>query len=155
MARQLGIEIFIFSINTINYAVKKYTDSNIEIVLKGKILVNLFSKLFLDYHSYIDIFLISELNKFLLYWNYNYTINLEPRTKPHYRSLHRMSRNKLLILKKYLENNLHKEFIWISTLLVVSSILFTKKPDDSLRFCVNYWKFNVITIKNYYPIFLI
>ena len=34
-------------------------------------------------------------------------------------------------------------------------ILFDWKPDRSLRFCVDYWGFNNITIKNWYPLSLI
>lgn len=44
LARQPGIKIFTLSINAINYAVKKHTDSDIEIALKEKTSVDLFSK---------------------------------------------------------------------------------------------------------------
>ena len=59
------------------------------------------------------------------------------------------------MLKKYLKNNLIKKFIRVSSSSTVSSILFIKKFDEKLRFCVNYRKFNVIIIKNRYLLSLI
>ena len=42
------------------------------------------------------------------------------------------------MLKKYLKNNLVKEFIRLSFFSVISLILFIKKLKKDLRFCVNY-----------------
>jgi hypothetical protein len=58
-------------------------------------------------------------------------------------------------MKKYLKEHLNKEFIESSTTLYASSILFAKKSDDELRFCVDYKKLNVIIKKNRYSISLI
>lgn len=63
-----------------------------------------------------------------------------------------MSRDKLLILKKYLKNNLRKGFIKVDTLSVVSPVLFAKKAGGGLRFYVDYRKLNTITIKDCYPV---
>lgn len=35
------------------------------------------------------------------------------------------------------------------------SVLFARKPEGGLQFCINYWQLNAITIKNRYPLFLI
>lgn len=72
-----------------------------------------------------------------------------------YRSLYKMSKNKLLVLKKYLKDNLYKRFIWVNTFLIASLILFTWKPSSSLCFYIDYQKLNAITIKNCYLISLI
>lgn len=64
MAKQFKIKLFIFSINDIDYIIKKYIDSDIKIAIK-KSLVNLFSKLSSDFHFYADILLILESNKLL------------------------------------------------------------------------------------------
>ncbi len=62
---------------------------------------------------------------------------------------------KLQKIKKYLEKNLKKKFITFSKALCASLILFVKKKDNSLRFCVNYRKLNTLTKKDYYLILLI
>jgi len=45
---------------------------------------------------------------------------------------------KLQKIKEYLEENLKKKFITFSKDSFASSILFVKKKDDSLCFCMNY-----------------
>ena len=155
LAKRPDVEIFTLSINVINHAMKKHSNSNIQIVLNGKTLANLFSKLPPDYHSYANVFLVSELDKLLPHRTYDYAINLEPGTKPNHRPLYKMSKDELLIFKKYLEDNLYNRFIQTSTSFTASSILFAKKPRRSLCFYVDYQKFNAITIKNYYLIPLV
>jgi hypothetical protein len=66
-----------------------------------------------------------------------------------------MSENKLLVLCKFLEKNLSKGFIRVSLSLIASLVLFAKKPNRGLRFCVDYQALNTIIIKNYYPLPLI
>ena len=66
-----------------------------------------------------------------------------------------MSRDELLVLKKYLDDNLIKEFIWASFSSAAFSVLFVHKPEDDLQFCVNYRDLNVIMIKNHYSLLLI
>ena len=63
-----------------------------------------------------------------------------------------MSILKLMKTKKYLKENFKKEFINLSIAFYVSSIFFAAKFNESLRFCVDYRKLNVIIIKNRYPI---
>lgn len=98
MTTQSEIEIFIININAINYVIKKYIDSNIKIAPKRKTSVDLFSKLSLEYHSYINFFSILESDKLLPHWNYNYKINLVSRSKPDYETLYKMSRDEFVIL---------------------------------------------------------
>ncbi len=62
---------------------------------------------------------------------------------------------KLQKIKKYLEENLKKKFITFSKALFALLILFVKKKDDSLCFCVNYWKLNALIKRNHYSILLI
>ena len=59
------------------------------------------------------------------------------------------------MLKKYLDDNLIKEFIRLSKFSVVSFVLFARKLDDDLRLCVDYRALNVIIIKNRYSLSLI
>jgi hypothetical protein len=55
-----------------------------------------------------------------------------------------MSRNELIALKKWLKENLRKGFIRFSSLPTASPILFVKKADKGLRFCINYQKLSNI-----------
>ncbi len=66
-----------------------------------------------------------------------------------------MSKKEFLLVNKYLEKHLNKNFIKLSIASYVLLILFTKKFDEDLRFCVNYQKLNVIIKKNKYSILLI
>ena len=66
-----------------------------------------------------------------------------------------MSIDKLKIVKEYLKNNLNKDFIQISSVLIVSSMLFIQKSKEKLRFCINYRKLNAIIKKNRYLLSLI
>ncbi len=58
-------------------------------------------------------------------------------------------------IKKYLIKYLNKEFISLSFAFYVSLILFVKKKDKSLRFCVNYKKLNTLIKRNRYSLSLI
>jgi hypothetical protein len=66
-----------------------------------------------------------------------------------------MSEDELLVLHKFLEENLSKGFIQANLSFVASLILFAKKPSGGLRFYVDYRVLNIITIKNRYPLPLI
>ncbi len=66
-----------------------------------------------------------------------------------------MSSHKLQKVKEYLEENLKKKFITLSKASFASSILFVEKKDDSLRFCMNYWKLNALIKRDRYSILLI
>ena len=58
-------------------------------------------------------------------------------------------------LKTYIEINLANSFIRPSKSPVGALILFNRKPDGSLRFCVDYWGLSNLTIKNQYLLPLI
>jgi hypothetical protein len=55
-------------------------------------------------------------------------------------------------LRKWLDENLAKEFIRASSSPARAPILFVKKGDGSLRLCVDYRGLNEGTIKNWYPL---
>jgi hypothetical protein len=66
-----------------------------------------------------------------------------------------MSEDKLLVLRKFLDENLAKGFIHTSVSPAVSLVLFAKKPGRGFCFCIDYYALNTITIKNRYPLPLI
>jgi len=66
-----------------------------------------------------------------------------------------MSRDELLVLKKYLEDHLKKGFVRASSSPISSPVLFVKKPGGGLRLCVDYRALNALSTKNQYPLPLI
>jgi hypothetical protein len=66
-----------------------------------------------------------------------------------------MSRIEIEKFRRYLNENLIKEFIRINRSHVVSSVIFVKKSEEELCFYVNYRALNAITIKNRYSLLLI
>ena len=73
---------------------------------------------------------------------------------PLYKRLYLISKDELLVIKKYINKHLNKGFIYPSISLVVTPILLIKKL-GGIQFCINYKGFNTIIIKNQYPILLI
>jgi len=63
-------------------------------------------------------------------------------------ALYNISRNKILELDRYLNENLSKDFIQVSHSQTIISVLFVKKLEEELCFCVNYQDLNAITVKN-------
>ncbi len=66
-----------------------------------------------------------------------------------------MSLYKLQKVKKYLNENLFKEFITLSKASYFSSVLFALKANENLWFCVDYRKLNAIIKRNRYSLSLI
>jgi len=53
-------------------------------------------------------------------------------------ALYDMSRDEILELRRYLNENLSKNFIQVSHFQTIVSVLFIKKLKEELHFCVNY-----------------
>jgi hypothetical protein len=88
--------------------------------------------------------------------SYDHTIVLQEGTTPPFAgSNYSLSPAELKVLDQYIKDNLRKGFIRHSQSPAAAPILFVKKPDGSLRLCVDYRGLNKITIKNRYPLPLI
>ena len=85
----------------------------------------------------------------------NHAIKLLNDWQPLYSPIYSLKLVELETLKAYIKNNLAKSFIRPSKSLAEASIFFDKKPDGSLRLCVDYQGFNNLTIKNQYSLFLV
>ena len=59
-----------------------------------------------------------------------------------------MSKDKLLVIKKYINKYFNKRFICSSIFLTAAPILLTKKLGGGIQFCVDYRGLNTIIIKN-------
>ena len=66
-----------------------------------------------------------------------------------------MSTPELEEVRKYLIENLKKGYIMLNDSPFASPVLFVKKKDGSLRFCINYRRLNIIFKKDRYPLPLI
>ncbi|KAI0993516.1 hypothetical protein K3495_g14669, partial [Podosphaera aphanis] len=125
---------------------------DIEEALRDKPKINPAEKLPKVYHDYLQVFPQEEADKLPPHRSSDHQIILQPGTEPPWGPLYGMSREELLVLRKYIEENLEKGFIRPSTSPTSSPVLFVKKPNGGLRVCVDYRALNEITVKNRYPI---
>ena len=108
-----------------------------------------------EYHEFLDVFSRQLADTLPPHQPHDHHICLKPESQLIFESLYDMSRDELLVLKKYLDNNLTKEFIQASFSPAAFSVLFVHKPEDGLWFCVDYRGLNAIMIKNCYLLLLI
>jgi hypothetical protein len=107
------------------------------------------------YHEFLNVFDKKAFNILASHRSYDHKIMLKKNVVSDYTSLYKMFEEKLKIIKKYLEDNLKKRFIIVSRFSFVSSVMFMKKANESLKFCVNYKKLNQLNKKNRYSLSLI
>ncbi|GJP79414.1 hypothetical protein CLOP_g9648 [Closterium sp. NIES-67] len=86
------------------------------------------------------------------YRTHQHEILEEPGSKQTFRAPYRLSPTELTDMKKQIEYLLAKGLIRPSTSPYGAPVLFTPKPDESLRMCIDYRALNKQTIKNKYPI---
>ena len=84
-----------------------------------------------------------------------HVIKLEEGKQPLFGPIFSLGQLELKTLKTYIKTNLVNGFIRPLKSPTGAPLLFDWKPDRSLRFCVDYWGLNNITIKNWYPLPLI
>ena len=65
-----------------------------------------------------------------------------------YKRPYPISKDKLLVIKKYINIHLNKGFICFSIFLITAPILLTKKLGGGIQFYINYKGLNTIIIKN-------
>ena len=114
------------------------------------------SKVPSKYANFTDVFspkLATELPKYMRI--NDHAIKLVDDWQPPYGLIYSLSSVELEKLKAYIKNNLVSNFIRPSKSPAGALILFDKKPDGSLRLCVDYQGLNNLTIKNWYPLPLI
>ena len=101
----------------------------------------------IEYADFADVFfltLVHELPSHALHDHAIETSNSQPLFGP----IYLLSAVELNVLKKYIKDNLEKDFIIPFTSLAGALILFMKKKDGGLRLCINYWDLNVLIRKN-------
>ena len=108
-----------------------------------------------EYHEFLDVFSRQLTDTLPPHQPHDHHIHLKLGSQLIFEPLYGMFRDELLVLKKYLDDNLIKEFIWASFFSAAFPVLFVHKPEDDLWFCVDYRGLNAITIKNCYLLLLI
>ncbi len=155
------IEVFALFMTNINREIAYNTQNDLNALNVSSIdettqnLKDIKAKLSSKYHEFLDVFDRAQSNKLLSHRFYDHKIELISDSTFSRCRAYRMSFVKLLKVKKYLNENLSKEFITSSQALYFSPVLFALKANEDLRFCVNYRKLNVIFKRNRYSLSLI
>ncbi len=145
MNKKKNVNLFFVILKDVKKHLEKH--NKLDIVIKNILSV--------EYHEFLNVFDKKTFNIFVLHRLYDHKIVLKKNVILEYTSLYKMFEKELKIVKKYLENNLKKEFIIANRSSFVSSIMFMKKTNESLRFCVDYKKLNQLIKKNRYSLSLI
>ena len=107
------------------------------------------------YRDLADVFSPSNANSLPPHRDEDHAIELEPGKTPPFGPLYNLSEYQLKTLREYIDENLANGFIRPSKSSAGAPVLFTPKPDGTLRLCVDYRGLNSMTIKNRYPLPLI
>lgn len=108
------------------------------------------------YYNDIKIFLKIKTIKLISHRKENHEISLMLEIELSFIKNYRlMFEQKLIAIRKYLNEHLVKEFIRSSSLKTIASMLLIRKSNENLRFCVDYRDLNNITKKSRYLISLI
>ena len=109
-----------------------------------------------EYSDYSDVFSAENAAELPENTGMNeHAIELEEGKQPPFGPIYSLGPVELETLKTYIKTNLANGFIRPSKSPAGAPILFDRKPDGSLRLCVDYRGLNNITIKNQYPLPLI
>ncbi len=145
MNKRKNVNLFSIILKNVEKHFEKHNKSNI--VIKDV--------LSFEYHEFLDVFDKKAFNTLISHRFYDHKIVLKKDVIFDYISLYKMFEKELKIVKKYLEDNLEKKFIVASRSSFASSVMFMKKTNESLRFCVDYRKLNQLIKKNRYSLSLI
>ncbi len=112
-------------------------------------------KLSSEYQKFLDVFDQAQADKLSSHRLYDHKIELTSDEMSSCCRAYWMSLYKLQKVKKYLNENLFKEFITFSKASYFSLVLFILKANEDLQFCVDYRKLNAIIKRNHYSLSLI
>jgi len=142
------VKIFAVTVSKIDRLIitveNKLEEVNLHELFHAEALKQVKVKLFFEYHDYLDVFDRAMIDQLSSHRFYDHKIKLIDEETLSRSRLYQMFDYKLQKIKKYLINHLNKEFIFFSFASYVSLILFIKKKDESLYFCVNYRKLNAL-----------
>jgi len=159
LVKRLNVTTFAIIITKIDRLLKtarnKSENINLQELSHEEILKEVKAKLSSKYHDYLDVFDRAMTDQLFSHRLYDHKIELIDERTSSWSRLYHMSDYKLQKMKNYLIEHLNKSFISSSSISYASLILFIKKKDDSLRFCVDYRKLNALIKRNCYFLLLI
>jgi transposase InsO family protein len=109
-------------------------------------------KLLKGYNDLKDVFSKAASDTLAPHREYDLKIELEKDANLGFSPLRHHTLEELKACKQYLVENLHKGFIDHSQAPFAAPILFARKSNGGLRFCVDYRKLNAMTRKDRYPL---
>jgi len=108
-----------------------------------------------EYYEFADVFSKTQAEALTSHHPYDFQINLEEGAQPPVGPIYSLSTSEQEALKRFIEKNLNIDFIQPTFSLHSTSVLFVKKKDGSLCFCVDFCNLNHIFKKDHYLLPLI
>ncbi len=130
------------------------TQEDLEVYWQSKNVNSVIILLF-RYFKFLNVFFKKNVDILSLHQAHDYVIHLKEDAQLSIFTLYNMSCDEILELRHYLNKNLSKDFIQVNHFQTIISVLFIKKFEEELCFCMNYWDLNAITVKNRYSLLLI
>ena len=97
------------------------------------------TKIPVEYSDYSNVFSAKNIAELPENTGINkYIIKLEESKQLPFGPIYTLEPVELETLKTYIKTNLANGFIWLSKSFTKAFIFFNKKPDRSLRLCINY-----------------
>ena len=107
------------------------------------------------YSDFMDIFNKAKTNVFSGHSKHDLAIKTEDNKILLFGPVYDHSKLELDILHEYIRDMYAKSFIVSSKSFFRVPIFFTKKKDEGLRLCINFWGLNAIIKKNKHPLPLV
>lgn len=146
LAKKSDVQIFSVTLEDIDFELNK----------KAKPITDPKSIVPSEYHDILDVFSKEKADELPPHRKYDHKIELlDGEQGPSHAPLYSMSEGELQLVKAFLKEHLDKGFIVPSSAPFASPVLYARKPNGGLRFCVDYRRLNAITKKNRYPLPLI
>ncbi len=159
--KKIQIEIFAIFVKDIDRKIIYNTQCELNVINVFSVdettqnLEDIKVKLSSKYQDFLDVFDRVQADKLSSHHSYDHKIELTSDVTSSRCQAYWMSLYKLQKVKKYLNENLFKEFITSSKASYFSSVLFILKANEDLWFCVDYQKLNAIIKRNRYSLSLI
>jgi predicted aspartyl protease len=150
-ARQQGIELFSITLDGLDRMIEDRKQEQ-QPVEPEEFLED---KVPSTYHSRLAFFSKQKSDTLAPHRSIDHKIELTGDNTLGFCHLNKHSIEELETMRDYLTANLQKGFVVTSKAPFASPVLFARKSDGSLRFCVDYRKLNSLTKKNRYPLPLI